>query len=168
MRCPQHPENGQSRHGREFLVKHRMRYFLDVEFNGFGGPMISIAAVAEDDETQFFYEAVECVQPTDWVKSHVLPVLQTKPVAIGEMTRRFSEFLQSDPAPIIVADWPEDIVHAAALLTNGLGRRLLDNEVQFKLLEKSDFSPSHLSEVPHNAYYDALALRRWTLANEVV
>ena len=151
-----------------YLVKHRMRYFLDVEFNGFGGPMISIAAVAEDDETLFFYEAVECVQPTDWVKSHVLPVLQTKPVAISELTRRFLEFLRGDPTPIIVADWPEDIVHAAALLTNGQGRRLLDNEVQFKLLEKSGFSPSHLSEVPHNAYYDALALRRWTLANEVV
>ena len=143
-----------------------MRYFIDAEFNGFGGELVSLAAVPEDDALPPFYEAVECAQPTDWVKEHVLPVLQTKPRTRAEVASFFAEFLIDDPAPLIVADWPEDIAHAAALLTNGKGGRLLRSEITFRLLGASDFSADRLSDVPHNAYYDACALRKWLMARE--
>jgi hypothetical protein len=143
-----------------------MRYFADAEFNGFGGDLISLAAVPEDAVALPFYEAVECPRPTEWVAEHVLPVLQTKPRLLVEVAAQFAEFLNEDAAPVIVADWPEDIAHAAALLTNGRGGRLLRPEVVFTLLGQSDFSVDRSSEVPHNAYYDALALREWVLARE--
>lgn len=143
-----------------------MRYFVDTEFNGFGGDLISLAAVPEDALASPFYEAVECLRPTDWAAEHILPVLQTKPRPLREVATRFAEFLDQDAAPVIVADWPEDIAHAAALLTNGKGGRLLGAEVVFKLLGQSKFSTDSSSEVPHNAYYDALALREWVLARE--
>jgi len=33
-----------------------MRYFIDAEFNGFGGQLISLALVPEDEEAVPFYE----------------------------------------------------------------------------------------------------------------
>jgi hypothetical protein len=145
-----------------------MRYFVDAEFNGFGGELISLAAVPEDYEASPFYEAVICAQPVAWVAEHVLPVMQTKPRQLTEVARLFAEFLSEDACPVIVADWPEDIAHAATLLTNGNGWRLLHVEVKFELLSQSKFSADRTSRVPHNAYYDALALREWVLANDDV
>lgn len=143
-----------------------MRYFVDAEFNGFGGDLISLAAVPEDAQGSPFYEAVECPRPSDWVAEHVLPVLQTKPRPLSEVATLFAEFLKEDAAPVLVADWPEDISHASALLTNGRGGRLLNTEVLFTLLGQSEFAADRSSKVPHNAYYDALALRDWVLARE--
>lgn len=143
-----------------------MRYFIDAEFNGFGGDLISLAAVPEDDAAAPFYEAVQCIDPTGWVQKHVLPVLQTQPQSRSKVASLFADFLAGDSAPVLIADWPEDIAHAAALLTNGKGARLLDAEVAFRLLGRSDFSADRLSELPHNAYYDALALRDWVLVHQ--
>jgi hypothetical protein len=92
--------------------------------------------------------------------------MQTKPRPRAEVASLFAEFLKNDPDPIIVADWPEDIAHAAALLTNGRGARLFEGDVVFRLLARSEFSANPSSKVPHNAYYDALALRDWVLAQE--
>jgi hypothetical protein len=55
-----------------------MRYFLDTEFNGFGGELISIALVPEVQSLAPFYEAIECTNPIAWVKDNVLPVLETR------------------------------------------------------------------------------------------
>ncbi|MEA3017179.1 MAG: hypothetical protein QOI38_1901 [Sphingomonadales bacterium] len=144
-------------------MKWGMHYFVDSEFNGFGGALISLAAVPEDEAAPPFYEAVECRNPCPWVREHVLPVIQTEPRPMAEVARLFAEFLSDDPAPVIVADWPEDIAQAATLLANGEGGRLLHSEVLFRLLSAPDFSADRLSKVPHNAYYDALALRDWVL-----
>lgn len=143
-----------------------MRYFIDAEFNGFGGELISIAAVPEEDSAPPFYEAVHCPSPSEWARARILPVMQTAPQPRAEIARLFSDYLSGDAMPLIVADWPEDIAHAAALLTDGKGGRLALIEVRFQLLSPSEFSPAKLSRVPHNAYYDALALRDWVLANE--
>jgi hypothetical protein len=148
------------------LVGWAMRYFVDAEFNGFGGDLVALAAVPEEDTAPPFYEAVECPRPCPWVSEHVLPVLQTRPRPRAEVAMLFAEYLRDDPAPVIVADWPEDIAHAAALLTNGKGARRLGSEVVFRLLAPSAFSADGASEVPHNAYHDAVALRHRVLAGE--
>ena len=92
-----------------------MRYFLDTEFNGFGGPLISLALVPEDGGAPF-YQALRCPDPTPWVAEHVLPALDTVPIPRAEMSRAFAAYLGDDPDPVLVADWPEDIAHAATLL----------------------------------------------------
>ena len=109
---------------------------------------------------------MQCYDPSGWVQEHVLPVLQTQPQARAKVASLFADFLAGDPAPVLVADWPEDVAHAAALLTNGRGARLVDEEVTFRLLGRSEFSADRLSALPHNAYYDALALREWVLAHQ--
>ena len=58
-----------------------MRYFLDTEFNGFGGALISLALVPEAEGAPPFYAALDCPEPTEWVAAHVLPVLGIAPVS---------------------------------------------------------------------------------------
>ena len=142
-----------------------MRYFVDCEFNGFGGPLISLAAVPEAPDASIFYAATHCVDPQDWVAEQVLPVLGIAPQSIEAMAGAFADFLEDDPDPLLVADWPEDIAHAAQLLAQGT-RRLREGPVRFALMEVSDFSTDVLSAVPHNAREDAKALRQFVLARE--
>lgn len=99
-----------------------MRYFLDAEFNGFGGELISIALAPEDAGLTAFYAALDCPDPTPWVADHVLPVLDTAPLTRAELADRFADYLIDDPDPLLVADWPEDIAHAARLLIVGPGQ----------------------------------------------
>ena len=141
-----------------------MRYYLDAEFNGFGGALISIALVPETDDMPPFYEAVTCRDPTPWVAAHVLPALDTRPIAYEALQNAFADYLASDPHPVLVADWPEDIVHAARLLATDDGRRLIVSAVRFELAEVVSFSSAELSHAPHNAYHDAVALRTFCMA----
>jgi hypothetical protein len=96
-----------------------MRYFLDVEFNGFGGPLISLALVPEDPDAAPFYEALPCPKPDVWVAAHVLPVLRTQPISRPEMVVRLADYLSDDAEPVVISDWPEDIAHLALLMVAG-------------------------------------------------
>jgi len=80
-----------------------MRYFLDAEFNGFGGQLISLALVPEDPEAVPFYEALPCAEPKPWVANHVLPVLQTRPISRPEMITKLAAYLRGDSEPVVVA-----------------------------------------------------------------
>lgn len=143
-----------------------MRYFLDAEYNGFGGALISLAVVPEDERQVAFYEALPCPQPTEWVAEHVLPVLGTTPIGHAEMAHGFAEYLSDDPAPLLVADWPEDIAHAARLLVVGPGRMLPIRSLRFELVDPNIMGPGVPAEVPHNAFHDASALRAMVLDYE--
>lgn len=141
-----------------------MRYYLDAEFNGFGGALISIGLAPDDAEHPPFYGATLYRDPTPWVAAHVLPVLDTEPVSYEALQSAFADYLAPDPHPVLVADWPEDIVHAARLLATDDGRRLIIQAVSFELAEVVSFSSAELSHVPHNAYQDAVALRTFCQA----
>lgn len=139
-----------------------MRYFIDAEFNGFGGALVAFAAVPEEPGAAPFYEAVECETPIGWVAANVLPVLQTSPKALREVAR-LSAISSPATEPVLIADWPEDVAFAASLLTDGRGGRLLSGPVRFEL-SSDGFSSERHSRVPHNAYYDAVALLEWVLS----
>ncbi|PZQ23137.1 MAG: hypothetical protein DI569_05820 [Sphingopyxis macrogoltabida] len=143
-----------------------MRYYLDAEFNGFGGALISIGLAPENDSRPPFYGAVSCPDPTPWVAAHVLPVLEAAPTTYVELQDAFADYLAADGEAILVADWPEDIVHAARLLVTDDGRRLILSAVGFQLAPVVNFSSAELSAVPHNAYHDAVALRTFCMARQ--
>jgi hypothetical protein len=143
-----------------------MRYFVDAEFNGFGGELVSLAAVPETNERPHFYEAVGCQRPSLWVRINLIPVLQTRPRSWGEVAHLFASYLEADPEPVIVSDCAESLAHAALLLTDRAGGRLMGARVRFELLPQSDFSAQAVSETPNNAYRDAIALKEWVLAQE--
>jgi hypothetical protein len=143
-----------------------MRYFLDCEFNGFDGPLISIALVPEVEELPEFYAVLPCHRPQHWVAEHVIPHLGAQPQSRADVVAGLTAYLLPDPAPVLVADWPEDIAHAAALLAFR-GRRMLPN-VRFDLVHLPGFDTAGASARPHNALADARALRREILAREAL
>jgi hypothetical protein len=143
-----------------------MRYFLDTEFNGFGGELISIALVPEDPSSAPFYEAIECAEPISWVTDNVLPLLETRQLKRSEVADRFAAFLLDDPDPLLVADWPEDIAHAARLLIAGPGIMKPVRSIRFELVDLDIIGGGIPSSLPHNAYLDAVALRANVLAYE--
>ena len=143
-----------------------MRYFLDTEFNGFGGELISIALVPENDGLAPFYAAVECQNPTPWVVEHIIPVLDVEQETRSGLVDLFADYLGDDPDPLLVADWPEDIAHAARLLVIGPGLMKPVRNIRFDLVDAALVSSGEGSAVPHNAYHDALRLRADVLAYE--
>lgn len=143
-----------------------MRYFLDTEFNGFCGELISIALVPEDDFIAPFYAAAVCQNPTPWVAEHVIPVLDVEPVERRRLADQFADYLSDDPEPVLVADWPEDIAHAARLLVIGPGLMKPVRNIRFDLVDAELVGLGEDRAVPHNACHDALRLRADVLAYE--
>ena len=143
-----------------------MRHFLDAEINGFGGQLISLALVPEDPHSAPFYTALPCADPKPWIAAHVLPVLQTTPIGRPAMIAKLAAYLRGDLAPVVVADWPEDIAHLALLMVTGPGYRLDSPRLIFELLDLPLFDSEALSKVPHNACHDATALRTYVLAEQ--
>ena len=79
-----------------------MRYFLDVEFNGFGGPLLSLALVPEDPTR--LPSMRRCRKPDVWVAAHVLPVLRTQPISRPEMVVKLADYLSDDAEPVVISD----------------------------------------------------------------
>jgi hypothetical protein len=138
--------------------------FLDTEFNGFGGELLSIGLVA--DNNKFFYEYLEPKEEVcEWVAENVVPYLQyvgsentTKdPVTFEEMQEKLELFLSLYKKVTIVADWPDDIKYFCELLITGPGTRISLPEIDFKL-DLSLEAGLH-SAIQHNALADAAANR---------
>jgi hypothetical protein len=142
-----------------------MRYFLDTEYNGFGGSLISIALVPEIGDHEFYavLPLPETLHP--WVVRHVVPYLRMVPDGFHyDMTRdeagdELAHYLAGDANPIIVADWPEDIAHVCMLLMPRAGEIVNVPSLEFVMLRTPGFSTANNSRVPHNALHDARALR---------
>lgn len=142
-----------------------MRYFLDTEFNGFGGELLSIALVP--DEGEEFYVTLSCSAPlVPWVERNVVPYLNTVPIPLRqpaidrpEAAAAIAHYLQAENDALIVADWPEDIAQFCMLLLTGPGTMVPVPPLHFQLLTLHGFSTAANSAVPHNALHDARALR---------
>ena len=142
-----------------------MRYFLDTEYNGIGGALLSLALVPDDGEE--LYLTLKTDEPiVPWVERHVVPYLDTVPTQLswGRLARRdaadaLERYLRHDLEPVIVVDWPEDISQFCNLMVTGQGDMIDVRDVTFRLLPLSNFSTAENSKVPHNALHDARALR---------
>jgi hypothetical protein len=142
-----------------------VRYFLDTEFNGFGGALLSLALVPEDGEE--FYVTLECADRiVPWVERNVLPYLDHVPVGLvsPRMSRRqaaeaLADYLGADREPELVADWPEDVTQFCSLLMTGPAQMVAVPPLTFRLVPLPGFSTAANSAVPHNALHDARSLR---------
>jgi|GEM_PF-5755578 len=148
-----------------------MRYFLDTEYNGFGGALISLALVPEfgDRELYITLPLPDPIHP--WVARNVVPYLRMVPEGLyHEMTRmeaadEIAHHFAGGERPVIVADWPEDIALFCALLMPGPGEVANLPTLNFTLLRTPGFSPAANSKVPHNALHDARALREHVMTS---
>jgi hypothetical protein len=122
--------------------------FLDCEFNGFGGELISMALVCRDGRE--WYEVLPCESPCEWVAEHVMPILNKDPITQSEFAASLCRFLSQWESVHIVADWPEDIAHFCRALITGPGTRIATPHLSFQI-----FNVESTSEQPHNALADA-------------
>jgi len=126
------------------------RFFIDTEFNGFCGRLISMAIVSEDLKDEFYevlysdtYDDGRGIDP--WVVNNVLPVLNKDSISVSEFQSKLSKFLcnNSEMDEItIIADWPEDITHLTKMMITSPGQMIkspkcmniiVDRTIQYEL-----------------------------------
>ncbi len=129
--------------------------FLDTEFDGFGGRLISIGMVS-DRGGEEFYSVLQVTAKEPWVQEHVLPFLSVTHEEWHAYRTRLIAYLRRHPGEPVVADWPEDLAH----LLNSLcepGGISFEIELDLRLILSGKLD----SKVPHNALSDARALMSW-------
>lgn len=130
-----------------------MNLYIDCEFNEFKGELISVALISDYDDK--FYEVLPCDNPKSWVAQNVIPILMKDAISLTELQNKLHEFLNQFDSIHIIADWPEDIKHFCDLLIVGAGLRLNTPPLTMEVLRVDS-----ISDVPHNALYDAIALKK--------
>jgi hypothetical protein len=138
-----------------------MKLYLDCEFNGFGGELISMALLAEDGR-EWYGILPEPKVWNEWCFEHVLPVLYLPEVPTivansrEEFRVSFHAFLSNFDKPIIVADWYTDLVHFFHTFEGADHTKSIAYPCTALLL--GDI-PEYAPEFPHNALSDARAIR---------
>lgn len=125
-----------------------MNIYIDCEWNGTGGRLISMALVAEDGRE--FYEVLICETPVEWVAKNVMPILNKKAIPFVDFDRKLELFLSQFESLNIIADWPEDIERFCAALIVAPGERLNTPPLSMEII-RIDAEP----KIPHNALEDA-------------
>ena len=139
-----------------------MRYFLDTEFNGFGGKLISLALVG--DNGRELYVATDCHFPGEWVKKNVLPIIKcegAEPIMIdhAHFGQAIAIFLQGDPEPAIVTDWPDDVRFFCESVVTGPGQMVAIPRLLFDVVRVDAYPTELPGAIEHNALWDARALK---------
>ena len=143
-----------------------MDYFLDTEFNSFGGELISLALVREDDKSIYLiYPELESYDP--WVADNILPILHDVPPTITchvletkeQAAYLLQEFFLGDYHPRIITDWPDDIRYFCAELITKPGQMINVPNINFSMLRVNAYPTLVQGAVQHNAWWDAVALK---------
>jgi hypothetical protein len=143
-----------------------MRFFLDTEFNGFGGKLMSMALVPENDTFPEFYKELEMTDQLEpWVRDNVAPHMFLVPCTYGKFQQELANYLWNNKEEtVIIVDWPDDIRHFCESLITGPGERLgLLPNIKFEL----DWGIEYESLVPHNALHDARGIRDFYMKREL-
>ncbi|MEQ7873872.1 hypothetical protein ABDK56_07680 [Sphingomonas sp. ASV193] len=142
-----------------------MRYFLDTEYDGFGGKLLSLALVPEDGGEEL-YVTLDAPATHPWVERHVVPYLDHVPDSLqsprlprAAAAEALAHYLAYDEGAEIIADWPEDLAQLSMLLVTGPGQMLPVPGLLLRFVPMPGFSTAANSAVPHNALHDARALR---------
>ncbi len=143
-----------------------MRYYLDCEFDGHNGPLLSMALVEESGRSIHIKTTEEAKDP--WVAENVVPKMDDH--AAGAMSRvpinsvggSIRRFIGQDDHPVFIADSPVDIGRFCAAISTGAdgGWASADYPRMSFEVHNVDCYPTDLpGAVQHNAWWDAMALR---------
>ncbi|USN14974.1 ribonuclease H [Brevundimonas phage vB_BpoS-Papperlapapp] len=144
-----------------------MNYFLDCEFDGFGGDLLSLALVRQDGRALYII-LERAYQPcTPWVEENVKPLMGSIPatqtiwdhLTPANAARTIAAFLLGDERPHIISDWPDDIAYFCRALMTGPGEMISKRHLTFEMIRAQAYPTTLEGAVQHNAYWDAMALR---------
>lgn len=139
-----------------------MKYYLDTEFDGHGGALLSLALVREDGQS--LYQVYGHSASDAWVLENVIPVITAAPIRAHLVTPRegafaIADFLEADPDPVIVSDWPADIRYFCDLIEFPGGVMAPIAGLKFEIRRVDAYPTTLTGAVQHNAWWDAMALR---------
>jgi len=135
--------------------------YLDTEFNGHGGQLISLALVTDQSPDEFYGVLPLPSIVNEWVAKHVLPLLDLEPESPEQFRMRLKFFLEKHSGQEIVADWPDDFKHLMSALSGDSYAESWMIPMEMRLIVSGDVRP----ERPHNALSDARALMYWHSVN---
>jgi hypothetical protein len=159
-----------------------MKYYLDTEFDSFGGDLISMGLVREDGVGLYLLYP-ELPTYTDWVAENVVPVLCNVPAEVGLNLANWSDqrdpsvnlgpegyhmptsanylqqLFEGDKAPHVISDWPDDIKYFCQELITGPGTMIDIPGITFEVVRVDSWPNEIPGAIQHNAYWDALALK---------
>lgn len=134
-----------------------MKFYIDGEWNGYRGEMLSIALVPVDVRVAPFYRTFKFYGDLadDWIAKNVWihidgSILENTIV----IQRSLEDYLMKFDSVHIVADWPEDIERFCRLLILGPGERINTPPLTMEVVRVD--APSN---IPHHALFDAMGLR---------
>ncbi len=134
-------------------IKSPTKLFIDCEFNGFNGSLISLALV--DPAGPEFYQVLPCDNPVPWVRDNVMPILFNPAIEIDGFRKALAAWLRRYDSVVIIADHPADIKYFAdVIISDDRGGWLSLPPIAFEI--RPELSNSN-SVVPHNALEDARA-----------
>lgn len=145
-----------------------MKYYIDSEFDGHNGPLISIAIVREDSFSAYYITRHGAREK--WVRENVMPRLRgvgENPAIMLDNLRENTvghlllDFLKGDEEPLIYADSPVDVARFTGLIsTNAAGEyQYVDIPLlQFAVFDIDVYPTPLPGAVQHNAWRDAMAL----------
>lgn len=143
-----------------------MRYYVDCEFDGHNGPLLSIAIIREDGESLH----IETTEPArdPWVVENVMPHMGkhmagvSLQVPVTMAGRKLVAFIGTDEAPTIVADSPVDIARFCTAISTAAGGGYAPfafPRMSFEVRDVDCYPTALVGAVQHNAWWDAMALR---------
>lgn len=142
-----------------------MKYYLDCEFDGHNGPLLSMALVRQDGE--YAYVATNVVATDPWVIENVVPMIGlVEPLVVNpeEVGPYLLAVLEGDHSPTIIADSVVDIGRFCRAISTGLNGQWasVDGHMRFEVHDVNCYPTGLVNAMQHNAYWDAMALR-WKL-----
>lgn len=147
-----------------------MIYFLDCEFNEFGGELISLALVRQDGESLYLVYPDPEAGYGSWVKDNVVPILYSVPDFVEayrvrtteDGARLIAKFLENDRDIAIITDWPDDIRYFCQAVIVGPGQMVNIDNLTFRMVRVDAYPTKLPLAVQHNAWWDAMALKeKW-------
>lgn len=143
------------------------RFYIDCEFDGHNGTLLSIAMVCENGRSIHIRTTEQAHDP--WVVSNVVPLLdrhaapRSEWVSLNDVGGGLRSFIGPVEKPVIIADSPVDIGRFCTAISTGPdgGWASADYPLMTFEVHNVDCYPTDLpGAVQHNAWWDAMALRR--------
>ena len=149
-----------------------MNYYLDCEFNGFKGELISMALVSETGLSLcLVMDQSDDMEYDPWVKENVMNnifmsnthYVWNNMTSVQEAQALLESYFKGDNAIHVIADWPDDIKYLSDMLLTGPGTMINIPGITFEVKRvdawPNDFPEDVVELRQHNAWCDAVALR---------
>ena len=143
------------------------KYYLDCEFDGHNGPLLSLALVSESGESIHIRTTEFAHDP--WVRENVLPLMKkhqadkSVTVRLNEVGEAIRNFLGSCELPVIIADSPVDIGRFCRAISTDSDNNWCSAgwpAITFEVHNVDCYPTILVGAVQHNAWWDAMALKQ--------